>query len=52
MRKVKFHSDQDKMSMQKKENSMLWYNNEFREAKMLMRKVMGQFIYALNSFKH
>ena len=52
MRKVKFHSDQNKMSMQKKENSMAWYNNEYEEAKKLMRKARGQFFYALNSLTH
>ena len=32
MRKVKFHSDKNKMSMQKKENSMPRYNNEYEGA--------------------
>ena len=44
MRKIKFHSDQNKMSMQKKENSMPWYNNEYKEAKKLMRKARQQFM--------
>ena len=51
MRKVKFHSDQNKMSIQKKETSMLWYNNKYKEARKLMRKARGQFIYA-NSLTH
>ena len=33
--------------MQKKENSMPWYNNECKEAKKLMRKARKQFIYEL-----
>ena len=52
MTKIKFHSDQNKMSMQKKENSVPWYNNEYKEAKKLMRKARRQFIYALNSLTH
>ena len=59
MRTVKFVSDQSKMSMQKKENSVPWYSNEYKEAKKLMRKASnlmrkarGQFIYALNSLTH
>ena len=38
MRKVKFHSDQNKMSMQKKENSTPGYNYEYEEAKKLMKQ--------------
>ena len=52
MRKVKFRSYQNEMSMQEKENSMPWYNKEYKEAKKLMRKTRGQFIYALNSLTH
>ena len=40
------------MSMQKKENSAPWYNNEYKEAKKLMKKAKEQFIYALNSLTH
>ena len=36
--------------MQRKENSMPWYNNECKEAKTLMRKARKQFIYALKLF--
>ena len=46
MRKVKFYIDQNKPCLQKKENSMPWYNNECKEAKKLRR----QFIYALELF--
>ena len=50
MRKVRFHSDQNKPSLQIKINSMLWYNNECKEAKKLTRKARKQFIYALKLF--
>ena len=38
--------------MQEKENPMPWYDNESTEAKKLMRKARGQFIYELNSLTH
>ena len=41
IRQVKFHSDQNKMSMKKKENSMPWYNNEYKEAKKVNEKSKG-----------
>ena len=52
MRKAKVHNDQNKMSMQKKGNSMPWYNYDYKEAKKLMKKARGEFIYALNSLTH
>ena len=53
MKKVKFHSDQNKTSLQgkEKENSMPWYNNKYKEAKKVNeRKARKQFIYALKLF--
>ena len=53
MKKVKFHSDQNKTSLQEKEkeNSMPWYNNKYKEArKVNERKARKQFIYALKLF--
>ena len=48
MKKVKCHSDQNKMSLQEKENSVPWYNNKYKEAKKINeRKARKQFIYAL-----
>ena len=48
MKKVKFHSDQNKTSLQEKENSVPWYNNKYKEAKKVTeRKARKQFIYAL-----
>ena len=40
MKKVKFHSDQNKTSLQEKEkeNSMPWYNNKYKEAKKVNEK--------------
>ena len=49
MKKVKFHSDQNKTSLQgkEKENSVPWYN-KYKEAKKVNgRKARKQFIYAL-----
>ena len=51
MKKVKFHSDQNKTSLQEKEHSMPWYNNKYKEAKKVNeRKARKQFIYALKLF--
>ena len=51
MKKVKFHSDQNKTSVQEKENSMPWYSNKYIEAKKVNeRKARKQFIYALKLF--
>ena len=51
MKKVKFHSGQNKTSLQEKENSMPWYNNKYVEAKKVNeRKARKQFIYALKLF--
>ena len=53
MEKVKFHSDQNKMSLHEKgkENSMPWYNNKHKEAKQVNeRKPRKQFIYVLKFF--
>ena len=50
MKKVKFHSDQNKTSLQEKEkeNSVPWYNNKYKEAqKVNERKARKQFICAL-----
>ena len=49
MGKVKFHGDQHKPSLQKKENSMQWYNKECKEAKKLMRKQGNNLFMHLNS---
>ena len=48
MRKVNFYSDQNRPSLQKKENSMQLYNNGCKEA----RKLRNQFIDDLNSLSH
>ena len=49
MRKVKFYSDKNKPSLQKKENSMPWYNNLCKEAK----KFKGKNLFMrLNSLAH
>ena len=45
MRKIKFYSDKNKPSLQKKENSVSWYNNGCKEAKMLRK----QFIHAFGT---
>ena len=50
MRTVKFNSDQNKPSFQEKENSMPKYNNEYKEAKKLMKKARKPFFYALKLF--
>ena len=53
MKKVTFHSDQNKTSLQEKEkeNSVPWYNNKYKEAKKVNeRKARKQFIYALKLF--
>ena len=44
MKKVKFHSDQNKTSVQgkEKENSVPWYYNKYKEAKKLMREKQGK----------
>ena len=50
MKKVKFHSDQNKTSLQEKEkeNSVPWHNNKYEEAKKgNERKARKKFIYAL-----
>ena len=49
MKKVKFHSDQNKTSLQEKEkeNSMPWYNNKYKAKKVNERKASKQFIYTL-----
>ena len=44
--KLNFYSDQNRPSLQKKENSMQLYNNECKEA----RKLRKQFMYALELF--
>ena len=50
MKRVKFQSDQNKTSLQEKENSMPWYN-KYKEAKKVNeRKAWKQFIYALKLF--
>ena len=54
MKKVKFHSDQNKTSLQEKEkeNSIPWYNNKYQEAKKVNeRKARKQLIYALKLFE-
>ena len=48
MRKVNFYSDQNRPSLQKKENSMQLYNNGYKEA----RKLGKHFIDGLNSLAH
>ena len=51
MKKVKFRSDQNKTSLQEKEDSVPWYNNKYKEAKKVNeRKARKQFIYALKLF--
>ena len=53
MKKVKFHSDQNKTSLQEKEkeNSVPLYNSKYKEAKKVNeRKARKQFIYALKLF--
>ena len=47
-KKVKFHVDQKKTSLQEKENSMPWYNKKY--IKVNERKARKQFIYALKLF--
>ena len=48
MKKVKFHSDQNRTSLQEKGKSVPWYNNKYKEAKKFNeRKARKQFIYAL-----
>ena len=46
MRKVIFYSGRNKPSLQKKENSVAWYNNKCKKAEKLRK----QFIYAIELF--
>ena len=41
MRTVKIHSDQNKPSLQIKENSVLWYNNESKRSQNVNEKSKG-----------
>ena len=41
MRKVKIHSDQNKPSLQIKEDSVLWYNNESKRSQKVNEKSKG-----------
>ena len=51
MRKVRFHSDQNKLSLKKQEHSMPRFDNKRKEAKKLMKKSNEtEGVYALKLF--